>query len=59
MIIKLLLSENGQGMVEYGLVLGLISIVCIAALTATGGSVSNLLGSVSNTLGNTATEVAK
>ena len=43
-------NEEGQGMVEYGLILGLISIVAIAALTATGGQVNNLLGQVSSTL---------
>jgi Flp pilus assembly pilin Flp len=39
-------------MVEYGLILGLISIVAIAALTATGGQVENILGAVSSALGN-------
>ena len=48
---KLFRNEDGQGMVEYGLILGLISIVAIAALTATGGAVGTLLGSVSSTLG--------
>jgi Flp pilus assembly pilin Flp len=35
---RLLFGEEGQGMVEYGLILGLISIVAIAALSATGGA---------------------
>lgn len=48
-------NEEGQGMVEYGLILGLISIVAIAALTATGGSVNNLLQKVSDTLTASAT----
>jgi len=43
-------NEEGQGMVEYGLILGLISIVAIAALTATGGQVTALLETVSGTL---------
>lgn len=43
-------EEEGQGMVEYGLILGLISIVAIAALTAAGGQVNRLLGVVSTTL---------
>ncbi len=40
-------NEEGQGMVEYGLILGLIAIVVIAALTATGSSVSSLFTYVS------------
>ena len=47
---KLFRNEDGQGMVEYGLILGLISIVAIAALTATGGQIKNLLGTVSTVL---------
>ena len=47
---KLFWNEEGQGMVEYGLILGLISIVAIAALTATGTSVNALLQKVSDTL---------
>ena len=45
-------NDEGQGMVEYGLILGLISIVAIAALTATGGQISALLGEVSGVLSN-------
>lgn len=43
-------NEDGQGMVEYGLILGLISIVAIAALTAAGTQVDRLLDTVGNTL---------
>jgi len=41
---KFFMNEEGQGMVEYGLILGLIAIVVIAALTATGTSLSSLFG---------------
>jgi len=43
-------NEEGQGMVEYGLILGLIAIVVIAALSATGGSLTSLFGKASTTL---------
>lgn len=43
-------NEDGQGMVEYGLILGLISIVAIAALTTAGGNVKSLLNEVGTTL---------
>lgn len=44
---RLFKEESGQGMVEYGLILGLIAIVAIAALTATGGSVRSIFGTIS------------
>ncbi len=36
MMVNLLKDENGQGMAEYGLILALIAVVCVAALTALG-----------------------
>lgn len=32
-------DEQGQGMVEYGLILALIAVVCIAALTGMGTNI--------------------
>lgn len=45
---RLFVNEEGQGLVEYGLILGLIAIVAIAALSAMGGSVQSIFGTVSN-----------
>lgn len=39
-------SEAGQALAEYGLVLALIAVVCIAALTALGLAISGLLGDI-------------
>lgn len=39
-------SEEGQALTEYGLILALIAVVCIAALTATGTSVSGVLDKI-------------
>lgn len=36
------IEEEGQGMAEYGLILGLIAVVVIVALTALGGQISTL-----------------
>ncbi len=52
-IIKMLRQrdeEEGQGLVEYGLILGLIAVVAIAALNATGSNVNSMLQRVANTL---------
>ena len=42
--------EEGQGLVEYALILVLVSIVAIAALTALGTNVKNILQAVANHL---------
>jgi len=43
-------DDEGQGLVEYGLILGLIAVVAIAALNATGGSVNALIQKVASSL---------
>ncbi len=42
--------EEGQGLAEYGLILALIAVVCIAALTTMGTSLSGILGQVNTAL---------
>ena len=44
-------DEEGQALAEYGLILGLIAVVAIAALTALGLGLSGKLGSVTSALG--------
>ncbi len=44
-------DEDGQALAEYGLILGLIAVVCIIALTGIGLAVSGQLDSVSSALG--------
>lgn len=41
-------SEGGQGMVEYGLILVLVSVVAVGALTGIGNSVKSTIAKVSN-----------
>jgi len=43
-------DEEGQGLAEYGLILALIAVVCIAALTTLGGDIRDKLGEVSGGL---------
>lgn len=42
--------EEGQGMVEYGLILALVAVVVIAVLTVLGPAVGNVFSSVVNSL---------
>jgi pilus assembly protein Flp/PilA len=42
--------EDGQAMVEYALILGLVSVVAIAALTAIGTNVNAIFGSIRDSL---------
>ncbi len=43
-------QEDGQSMVEYGLIIALIAVVVVAALTLLGGHVSTLFGTIANSL---------
>lgn len=43
-------KEEGQGLVEYALILALIAIVVIGALTALGGSVNDRMQEIADTL---------
>ncbi len=54
MILKLFAffkSEEGQALAEYGLILGLIAVVAIAALTLLGTALSGQLGSITGAFG--------
>ena len=47
---KLFKDEEGQGMVEYGLIIGLIAIVLIGALTALNGGLTSIFDKITNAL---------
>ena len=40
-------QDEGQGLAEYGLILALIAVVCIAALMTLGTDLQGILGKVS------------
>jgi pilus assembly protein Flp/PilA len=44
-------KEDGQGLVEYALILVLIAIVVIAVLSILGGKVNNAFSSINSGLG--------
>jgi pilus assembly protein Flp/PilA len=43
-------DEDGQGLVEYGLILGLVSVGAIAALTALKGGLNSVFSKVNTEL---------
>ena len=43
-------NEKGQGMVEYGLIIGLVAVVVIVALTALGGKVDGVFKAIATKL---------
>ena len=55
MIKRFVQEEEGQTLVEYGLLISLIALVVIAVLTVMGRRISNTFGAASNTLSTTTT----
>jgi len=49
-LMGLIKDEAGQGMVEYGLIIGLIAIVLITALTALNGGLSGVFTKITTAL---------
>ena len=49
-----LASKKGQGMVEYGLILGLIAVAVVAILVTMGGQLNNIFTKISTELGTAA-----
>lgn len=47
---KLLKGEKGQSLAEYGLIVGLIAVVCVGAVTLVGTNVTNMLNSLATSL---------
>jgi len=43
-------DEEGQGLAEYGLILALIAVVCIAALTLLGTNISSALNNIAGSV---------
>lgn len=44
---RLINGEEGQGLVEYGLIIALIAVIAIVALQTVGGGVVNVLNNIS------------
>jgi pilus assembly protein Flp/PilA len=48
-------KQKGQSLAEYGLILALIAVVCIAALTLMGNNISAMLNGLAGTIKNVPT----
>jgi pilus assembly protein Flp/PilA len=53
-IIRLVLDESGQDLVEYGLIVGLIGLGLIVSMSSMQHNIANLFSAVSNRLSNMA-----
>jgi pilus assembly protein Flp/PilA len=47
---NILVDEQGQGLAEYGLILGLIAVVCVVAVVALQVQITGILTKVANAL---------
>ena len=47
---SLICDEQGQDLIEYALLAGLISVICIVAITGAGAKISALFVKVSNSI---------
>jgi pilus assembly protein Flp/PilA len=43
-------DDSGQGLAEYGLILGLIAILCIVAVTFLSGSIRGILSNLGSSI---------
>ena len=50
--------ENGQGLVEYALIIALISVVCVTALKAVADGVDKQLNSAAKTISDATAKTA-
>lgn len=50
-ILSVLKGEEGQSLVEYGLIAALVVVVAIVALRALGTNITNKLNNVANAIG--------
>jgi pilus assembly protein Flp/PilA len=54
---RIVREDEGQDMVEYALILGLVSVIAVVAVTATGASVSAIWSKVSTAVSKAAAAV--
>jgi pilus assembly protein Flp/PilA len=47
---NILVDEQGQGLGEYGLILGLIAVACIAAVVFLSGQIQGMLSNIGSSI---------
>jgi len=52
LIARLRRDDEGAALVEYGMLVGLIALACLAAVTLMGTSISGLMTAIANALNN-------
>lgn len=50
LVVRLRHEEEGQGLVEYGLIIALVAIVLVAALIALNGGLQTVFGTITKSL---------
>lgn len=50
LIKRLIEDEEGQGLAEYTLIVGLIALISVTAIGAAGGSIKNVLDKIKDSL---------
>jgi len=50
LLVRMLRSDNGQDLIEYGLLIGIITLASVLAMTAIGGKVAGYLSTLSTTM---------
>lgn len=50
MFLAVLQDDSGQGLAEYGLILALIAVLCIAAVLFLSGTIQGLLSNVGSSI---------
>jgi Flp pilus assembly pilin Flp len=50
-LVALAQRDDGQDLIEYAFLVGLISLVCVAAITTAGGSLDKIWTAVSSAIG--------
>jgi len=43
-------NEDGASLVEYGMLVGLIAVVCVGAVTTLGTGINNVFGAINTSL---------
>jgi pilus assembly protein Flp/PilA len=46
----ILADDSGQGLAEYGLILGLVAVLCIAAVLVLSGNIKGVLSNVGTSI---------